>query len=118
MMSGASTSDQLVAGFNDHAAGEAALAKLREMGPQLSDAGVSGVLTVEKGGDGNITAGVVDVPGASDEAEALVAKTRSASERIVGGRPEGGTPTAELGQALMPGAIAVVAKPINRGADR
>ena len=39
-MSDASTSDQLVAGvFRDHAAGEAALAKLREMAPQLSEAG-------------------------------------------------------------------------------
>ena len=39
-MSAASTSDQLVAGvFTDHAAGEAALAKLREMAPRLSQAG-------------------------------------------------------------------------------
>lgn len=63
-MSDASTSDQLLAGaFRDHAAGEAALAKLRETAPQLSEAGVSGVLTLGKGSDGKITAGVADLPG-------------------------------------------------------
>ena len=68
---------------------------------------MSGVLTVEKGGDGKITAGVVDVPGASDQADALVAKTRSALDRIAGAAAGRGTPAAELGQALMPGALAV-----------
>ena len=68
---------------------------------------MSGVLTVEKGGDGKITVGVVDVPGASDQADALVAKTRSALDKIAGGRQDGGTPAAELGQALMPGTLAV-----------
>ena len=107
-MSSAATSDQLVAGvFTDHAAGEAALTKLREMAPQLSRAGVTGVLTVAKEGDGKITAEVVDVPGASDQAEALVAKTRSALDKLAGASGEGGTPAVELGQALMPGAIAV-----------
>ena len=107
-MGDASTSDQLVAGvFRDHAAGEAALAKLREMAPQLAEAGVSGVLTLEKGDDGKITAGPVDMPGASARAEALVARTRSALQRLAGARPESGTPAAELGQALMPGAVAV-----------
>ena len=33
------------------------------MAPQLSQAGVSGVLTLGKGSDGKITAGVVDLPG-------------------------------------------------------
>ena len=62
-LSDASTSDQLVAGvFRDHAAEEAALAKLREM-PQLSKAGASGVLTLGKGSDGKITAGLADLPG-------------------------------------------------------
>ena len=107
-MSDVSTSDQLVAGvFNDHAAGEAALAKLKEMAPQLGEAGVSGVLTVEKGGDGKITVGVVDVPGASAEADALVAKTRSVLDKIAGAGGAGATPATELGQALMPGALAV-----------
>jgi hypothetical protein len=63
-LSDASTSDQLVASvFRDHAAGEAALAKLRKMAPQLSEAGASGVLTLGKGSDGRITAGLVDLPG-------------------------------------------------------
>ena len=107
-MSAARTSDKLVAGvFRDHAAGEAALAKLREMAPQLSEAGVTGVLTVAKGGDGRITAGVVDVPGVSDQAEALVAKTRSALEKLAVARQAGDTPAAGLGQALMPGSLAV-----------
>ena len=107
-MSAASTSDQLVAGvFTDHAAGEAALAKLREMAPRLSQAGVTGVLTVAKARDGKITVEVVDVPGASDEASALVAKTRSALDKAAGAGGEGGTPAVELGQALMPGARAV-----------
>ncbi len=68
---------------------------------------MSGVLTVEKGGDGKITVGVVDVPGASDQADALVAKTRSALDKIAGAGGAGATPAAELGQALMPGALAV-----------
>jgi hypothetical protein len=107
-MSSAATSDQLVAGvFTDHAAGEAALTKLKDMAPQLSQAGVTGVLTVAKENDGMITTEVVDVPGASDQAEALVAKTRSALDKFAGASGEGGTPTVELGQALMPGAIAV-----------
>ena len=62
--SDASTSDQLAAGvFRDHAAGEAALAKRREMAPQLSQPSVSRVLTLGKGSDGKITAGGVDLPG-------------------------------------------------------
>ena len=102
-MSAASTSDQLVAGvFTDHAAGEASLAKLREMAPRISQAGVTGVLTVAKERDGKITVEVVDVPGASDQANALAAKTRSALDKAAGAGGEGGTPAVELGQALMP----------------
>jgi hypothetical protein len=107
-MSEMDTSDQLVAGvFNDQAAGEAALGKLREMAPQLSDAGVTGVLTIIKAKDGTITAGAVDMPGASANADALVARTRSALEALAGRSGNGGAPAAELGQALMPGALAV-----------
>ena len=43
--------------FRDHAAGEGALAKLRETAPQLSEAGASGVLTLGKGSDRKVTAG-------------------------------------------------------------
>jgi hypothetical protein len=53
-----SATDPLVADlFSDHAAGEAALTKILEMAPQLSDAGVTGVLSIAKEGDGKITAG-------------------------------------------------------------
>ena len=36
-----------------------------------------------------------------------MARTRSALERSAGGRQDGGTPAAELGQALTPGSLAV-----------
>ena len=68
---------------------------------------MSGVLTVAKGGDGKITVGVVDVPGASEQTEALVARTQAALGEITGMGGEVGTPAAELGQALMPGSLAV-----------
>jgi hypothetical protein len=85
-MNDAPARDQLVAGvFSDHAAGEAASAKLRGMAAQLSEAGVSGVLTIAKDGDGKISAATVDVPGASDKAEALVGRTRSALAALAGG---------------------------------
>ena len=107
-MTDANRSDQLVAGvFSDHAAWEAARGRLQEMAPQLSKAGVTAVLSIAKAGDGTITPAVVDMPGGSEGAEALLARTRSALERLSGGRGGEGTPAAELGHALMPGAVAV-----------
>ena len=107
-MTDANRSDQLVAGvFSDHAAWEAARGRLQEMAPQLSKAGVTAVLSIAKAGDGTITPTVVDMPGGSEGAEALLARTRSALERLSGGRGGEGTPAAELGHALMPGAVAV-----------
>ena len=68
---------------------------------------MTGVLTVAKERDGKITVDVVDVPAGSDQANALVAKTRSALDKAAGAGGDGGTPAVELGQALMPGAQAV-----------
>ncbi len=107
-MPGTHMTDQLVAAvFADHAAGEAAVAKVRQMGSQLAQAGVSGILTVSKSPKGAIATMPVEVSGASDQAEELVARTRRALDALAGGRRDGDAPAAQLGQALVPGALAI-----------
>jgi hypothetical protein len=107
---GGGTSEQaLVVGvFFDHAAGMAASEKLQAMGPQLSEAAVSGVLILAKDTDGMVNARALDLPGASEGAEELEERTIAALASTAGlhGRPD--ARAAELGHALRPGAIALV----------
>jgi hypothetical protein len=97
----------LVAGvFSDHAAAGPAVAKLKGMGAELAQSGVSGVLTVAKRADGTIDAQAVALAGVEATADALVERTRAALETLSGVQASGDTP-AELGAALAPGAVAV-----------
>jgi hypothetical protein len=106
---GTSISDQaVVAGvFSDHSAGMAALGKLEAMGPQLRDAGVTGVLILAKDADGKVDARAAELPGASESAEELEKQTIAALESMAGVQGHPDAPAAELGHALRPGAIAL-----------
>jgi hypothetical protein len=98
----------LVAGvFGDHAAAEPAVAKLKEMGAGLAQAGVSGILTVAKQADGTIDTRAVALPGVETSGDALAERTRAALEKLAGVRHAGDPAAAELGRALAPGAVAV-----------
>lgn len=103
------TSDQaVVAGvFSDHQAGMAALEKLKAMGAQLSQAGVTGVLVLSKDADGKVEAQAAELPGASEGADELEKRTIAALESLAGVQGHPDAPAAELGHALRPGAIAL-----------
>ena len=93
----------------------AALEKLTAMGPQLSQAGVTGVLILSKDADGKVGARAAELPGASEGADELEKKTIAALESLAGVQGHPDAPGAELGHALRPGAIAlaVFVKPGN-----
>jgi hypothetical protein len=107
---GTGTSDQaVVAGvFSERHAGMAALEKLKAMGAQLSDAGVTGVLILAKDADGGVDARAAELPGAPEGADELEKRTIAALESMAGVQGYPDAPAAELGHALRPGAIALV----------
>jgi hypothetical protein len=106
---GTGTSEQaVVAGvLSDHQAGTAALDKLQAMGPQLREAGVTGVLILAKDAEGKVDTRAAELPGASEDAEELEQQTIAALESMAGVQGHPDAPAAELGHALRPGAIAL-----------
>lgn len=98
----------IVAGvFADHQAGAAALQTLTAKAGELGEAGVSGVLVLAKDADGAVSTSAADVPGASDDADALVRRTMDALAAASGDGARSTAPAARLGHALRPGAMAV-----------